>query len=109
MEDIVYLAERFLAEASMELQRPVRGISDEGVQVLLGYHWPGNVRELRNVIRRAALLSPELIEPAPPFTVTAYAPDSRPREVAAFLPLRLTLPERARLVPAAAAPGAVRD
>src|SRR5438132_5347624 len=37
VEDIVYLAERFLAEASMELQRPVRGISDEAVQVLLRY------------------------------------------------------------------------
>src|SRR2546425_741847 len=43
VEDIVYLAARFLAEASLELQRPVRGISDEAVQVLLGYHWPGNV------------------------------------------------------------------
>src|SRR5439155_2989570 len=91
MEDIVYLAERFLAEASMELQRPVRGISDEGVQVLLGYHWPGNVRELRNVIRRAVLLSSDLIEPGHLLPLPANSPEARPVEVSAFLPPGLPL------------------
>lgn len=62
-EDIVYLANRFFAEAAMELQRQVRGISEEAVQVLLEYSWPGNVRELRNVLRRAVLLSSDLIGP----------------------------------------------
>jgi len=56
-DDILDLAKRFLAEASMELRRPVRGISAEAVQLLLRHSWPGNVRELRNVIRRAVLLS----------------------------------------------------
>lgn len=62
-EDIVYLANRFVAEVAMELRRQVRGISEEAVQVLLDYPWPGNVRELRNVVRRAVLLSSEFIGP----------------------------------------------
>lgn len=62
-DDIVYLVELFLAEACMELRRPVRGIADEALQLLVRYPWPGNVRELRNVIRRAVLVSPGRIRP----------------------------------------------
>ncbi len=63
VEDVLYLANRFLMEASMELRRPIRGITEEAVQLLLRYAWPGNVRELRNVIRQAVLLSSHLIGP----------------------------------------------
>jgi two-component system nitrogen regulation response regulator GlnG len=63
VEDILYLASRFLAEAAMELRRPVRGIAEEAVRRLLSYPWPGNVRELRNVIRRAVLFGGQRIEP----------------------------------------------
>ena len=52
-DDILHLANEFLPEASMELGRPCRKISEAAAQVLLRYRWPGNVRELRNVIRRA--------------------------------------------------------
>src|SRR5438309_615964 len=62
-DDILHLATEFLAEASMELGRPCRAISEEAAQILLHYPWPGNVRELRNVIRRATLLAAEVIEP----------------------------------------------
>ena len=62
-DDILQLATAFLEEASIELDRPCRGISLAAVQVLLAYHWPGNVRELRNVIRRASLLAREMVEP----------------------------------------------
>src|SRR5207253_8581673 len=63
-DDILHLANEFLPEASMELGRPCRKISEAAAQVLLRYHWPGNVRELRNVIRRAVLLAADVIEPA---------------------------------------------
>jgi two-component system nitrogen regulation response regulator GlnG len=63
-DDILHLANEFLPEASMELGRPCRKISEAAAQVLLRYHWPGNVRELRNVIRRAILLASDVIEPA---------------------------------------------
>jgi two-component system nitrogen regulation response regulator GlnG len=62
-DDILQLASAFLEEASIELDRPCRGISMAAVQVLLAYHWPGNVRELRNVIRRASLLARDMVEP----------------------------------------------
>src|SRR5881398_3666575 len=62
-DDILHLANEFLPEASMELGRPCRNISEAAAQVLLRYPWPGNVRELRNVIRRAVLLASDVIEP----------------------------------------------
>ena len=62
-DDICHLADVFLAEASMEFGSRCREISEAAAQVLLRYSWPGNIRELRNVIRRAALLASDAIEP----------------------------------------------
>src|SRR5205823_4594532 len=62
-DNILHLANAFLAEASAELDRPCRKISEAAAQVLLRYLWPGNVRELRNVIRRASLLASDVVEP----------------------------------------------
>src|SRR3989454_12794685 len=61
-DNILQLANGFLAEASTELDRPCCRISEAAAQVLLRYDWPGNVRELRNVMRRASLLASEVIE-----------------------------------------------
>ena len=60
-EDAVPLALRFLEEASLELRRPVAGLSDEAKGVLTAHPWPGNVRELRNVVRQAVLQSEGII------------------------------------------------
>jgi DNA-binding NtrC family response regulator len=54
-DDIPYLAQRFLEEASIELRRPVQTIVPDALDLLQRYTWPGNVRELRNVIRHAVL------------------------------------------------------
>jgi DNA-binding NtrC family response regulator len=62
-DNILQLANAFLAEASTELDRPCRRISQAAAQVLLRYRWPGNVRELRNAVRRASLLASDVIEP----------------------------------------------
>src|SRR5712691_6136770 len=51
-DNILQLANGFLAEAATELDRPCCRISEAAAQVLLRYNWPGNVRELRNVMRR---------------------------------------------------------
>ena len=61
-EDIPILAEQFVQETHAELGKTVRKFSDEALRHLLTYDWPGNVRELRNTIRRAVLLSDEIIE-----------------------------------------------
>jgi DNA-binding NtrC family response regulator len=55
-DDIVLLAEKFLAE-QCEANNIVKHFSDEVLDVLRVYHWPGNVRELRNVVARSFLLA----------------------------------------------------
>jgi DNA-binding NtrC family response regulator len=109
-DDIIGLAERFLAEASLELHRPIRGISPEAVQVLLRYHWPGNVRELRNAIRRAVLLSSDLIEPADlvPLPPSSGVEAAR-AEVSAGSPAQRSLKEMARTAAAEAERWAIRQ
>jgi len=55
-EDILPLAEVFLAEIGRAFGRPPAGISREARERLLQYPWPGNVRELRNALERAAIV-----------------------------------------------------
>jgi two-component system nitrogen regulation response regulator GlnG len=59
--DIPYLAHRFLAEASVELRRPVQQIVPNALALLASHPWPGNVRELHNVIRQAVLKTKDLM------------------------------------------------
>ena len=63
LEDILFLAERFLHDTNRELGKQVYGFSDAAADLLLTYNWPGNVRELRNIVRGAMLLAEEVIEP----------------------------------------------
>jgi Nif-specific regulatory protein len=55
--DIIALADHFVAQFSNELGDEVKRISTSAINMLLSYHWPGNVRELENVIERAIILS----------------------------------------------------
>jgi two-component system NtrC family response regulator len=72
-EDVMPLAESFLARERERGTTAANGFAPETVEVLKGYLWPGNVRELRSVVERAALvvrsgevppsaLPPQLIE-----------------------------------------------
>jgi transcriptional regulator with PAS, ATPase and Fis domain len=56
-DDILPLADAFLAVTGRTLARVPAGISCEARAALVGYRWPGNVRELRNVLERAAILA----------------------------------------------------
>lgn len=56
--DVTTLATHFLAQFTEELGRPFTGLSDGALAMLQGHPWPGNVRELRNVIERAAIMTP---------------------------------------------------
>ncbi len=56
-EDIIPLAERFLAFFARQSHRTLLGFTPEARRALQHYHWPGNVRELRNVLERAVLLA----------------------------------------------------
>ncbi|EMR0522707.1 sigma-54-dependent response regulator transcription factor AlgB [Pseudomonas aeruginosa] len=55
-EDILGLAERFLARFVKDYGRPARGFSEAAREAMRQYPWPGNVRELRNVIERASII-----------------------------------------------------
>ena len=57
VEDILPLAEFFLARFAGEMQKEISGLTAAVEEVLRGYAWPGNVRELRNVMERAVVLS----------------------------------------------------
>jgi PAS domain S-box-containing protein len=57
-EDIQTLALHFLKGTCSELGREPLSISRQQVELLRSHSWPGNIRELKNVIERAAILSP---------------------------------------------------
>jgi DNA-binding NtrC family response regulator len=56
-EDILPLAEHFLASAGERTGKKLAGFTQAAFKTLLGYAWPGNVRELENVIERAVALA----------------------------------------------------
>lgn len=58
-EDVLALAQGFLARYGGEYGCPARSFEPAAERALLDYHWPGNVRELQNVIERAVILCRE--------------------------------------------------
>ena len=55
-EDILPLAEEFVARAGRHSHSAIRGFSEEARRILQRYSWPGNVRELKNAVERATIL-----------------------------------------------------
>lgn len=56
-DDVVLLAQHFLAEHRRRYGRAELQLEDCAVAAIRRHSWPGNVRELRNVLEQAALLS----------------------------------------------------
>jgi two-component system, NtrC family, response regulator HydG len=59
--DVELLATSFLTELNAEHRTP-KLFTPEAMQRLVTRDWPGNVRELRNVVRRAWLMSGDVID-----------------------------------------------
>ncbi len=55
--DIPQLVEYFIKKHGEGAGKPIQGISNEAMRLLMNYHWPGNVRQLEAVVERAGLLS----------------------------------------------------
>ena len=55
-EDILFLAQYFLARLATEMNKAVVGIAPSAARKLIEYDWPGNVRELENCMERAVAL-----------------------------------------------------
>jgi DNA-binding NtrC family response regulator len=70
-EDILPLAEYFLANQATFYGEPPKVLSPTAKKLLLNYAWPGNIRELANAMERAYILTPSRqIQPAAiPFEV----------------------------------------
>lgn len=56
-DDILLLADHFLAKHTRRLGIKVAGFSETARSAMLAYRWPGNVRELQNTIERAVILT----------------------------------------------------
>ncbi len=56
-EDVVLIAENFLASFKRELKKPGLKFAPSALAAIRAHQWPGNVRELQNVIERAAILN----------------------------------------------------
>jgi DNA-binding NtrC family response regulator len=84
--DIPFLAQYFVEKYAALHGRPVRGISDEVLQILEHHDYKGNVRELENLINSAVLMEPgrqlsRVALPAPLVdAVAAVRARPRPRE-----------------------------
>lgn len=64
-DDMILLAEYYIAHFNERLRKRVRGLSPEVADIFRKYAWPGNVRELRNVIERVMILEDgDVITPA---------------------------------------------
>lgn len=56
-DDLVLLAEHFIAVYAREHGRIIRGVAEEVFERLGACEWPGNVRQLRNAMERAVVMS----------------------------------------------------
>ncbi len=58
-EDIPLLVTHFVEKYAGELSKPVAGVSEDVMRLLMEHPFPGNVRELENVVERAVALTRE--------------------------------------------------
>ncbi|MFG1297039.1 sigma-54-dependent transcriptional regulator [Xanthobacter variabilis] len=82
-DDVIRLAEAFLARFAGEEGRPLPRLTPEAADVLRRRRWRGNVRELQNLMRRAVVLSEGVALPATLFVDDRMAaiPEPLPAEV----------------------------
>jgi two-component system response regulator GlrR len=62
-EDIVPLAQHFLAATAARYGKEVRAFAPEALELLIGAPWPGNVRQLANAVEQAVALATSSIVP----------------------------------------------
>lgn len=56
-EDVLLLADFFLAKFAKKYGKKIRGIGREAKMMLMKYDWPGNVRELQHAVERAVIMA----------------------------------------------------
>ena len=73
-EDIMVFARHFLQLTNEELNKRIKGFSQEVEDIFRNYVWYGNLRELKNVVKRATLLtdSDYIEDRSLPFEITNF-------------------------------------
>lgn len=56
-EDIKFFAEHFLKISNDELNKNVKGFTDEVSSIFYNHDWPGNIQELKNTIIKSVLIT----------------------------------------------------
>jgi DNA-binding NtrC family response regulator len=56
-EDIPILANYFMQQYSLKMNKPIKGIDQNAIDMLKKSNWSGNVRELENAIERAMVVA----------------------------------------------------
>jgi DNA-binding NtrC family response regulator len=57
MDDLPFLAAKFLSEAAALYKVTEKKLSAKATEKMLTHVWPGNIRELRNVVYKAVILA----------------------------------------------------
>jgi two-component system response regulator HydG len=55
--DIMLFTKHFIEMSNNELNKDVKGLTQEVEQIFRSYPWHGNLRELRNIVKRSVLMS----------------------------------------------------
>jgi two-component system response regulator HydG len=79
-DDVLLLAEHFIAEFSERMGKHVEGLSEDAKAALIRHAWPGNVRELQSCIERVVTLAEgSLIQTSdlPPAVIESTQPIGR--------------------------------
>ncbi len=58
-EDIPLLADHFVDKYRKEMNKSIKGISNDAMRALMNHEWKGEIRELENVIERAIIFCNE--------------------------------------------------
>src|SRR5690554_408346 len=56
-EDLEEFISCFIELANAQLDKNVKGVTEDVLKQFKNYNWPGNLRELRNIIKRSVLLA----------------------------------------------------
>jgi two-component system, NtrC family, response regulator AtoC len=75
-EDIPLLVEHFLQRYNLQFRKSVKGVTPEGMKLVMNYSWPGNVRELKNAVERAMILEDSGIIDVPHLPIRIADPSS---------------------------------
>jgi Nif-specific regulatory protein len=99
-DDILLLADHFVAKYAKKMSKEVRRISTPAINMMFAYHWPGNVRELENCIEYAVLLNGDGVIHGHNLPPTLQMPEMEELSHAGSLKARVELLERDMIVDA---------